>query len=127
MVERAKAGEPGGSLIGTASTGAITGLAVHQTYSASKAALVMILKGIAVEYGRYGIRANAVLPGWTATDMTVMAQGNADFEKNVLSRAALKRWGRIDEFRGIAVYLASEASSFHTGDAIVIDGGFTTG
>ena len=124
MVARAKAGDPGGSLIGTSSVGALQGLPVHQTYSASKAALVMLLKGIAVEYATYGIRANAVLPGWVATELTAHGQTDEAFERDIIqTRVPIKRWGRIDEFRGIAVYLASDASSFHTGDAIVIDGG----
>eukprot|EP01039_Chlorochromonas_danica_P013355 gene13355-15450_t len=70
MVARAKAGDPGGSLMATASLGALQGAARNQAYTATKGALMPMLKGIAVEYARYGIRANAVLPGWIATDMT---------------------------------------------------------
>ena len=127
MVARARAGGPKGSLVGVASSAALTGLAIHQGYSASKAALVMLCKGIAAEYGVDGVRANAVLPGWTATEMTqhARAEENAAFETAILGRMPMHRWGDINEFKGVAVYLASDASSFHTGDALVIDGGYS--
>ena len=125
MVKRAKAGDPGGSVSATASLGALQGAARNQAYTATKGALIPMLKGIAVEYGRYGIRANAILPGWVATDMTASAQGYDKFNEAVIGRVPSKRWGRPDEFGGIAVYLASDASSFHTGDVILIDGGYS--
>ncbi len=124
MVARAKAGDPGGSLIATASLGALQGAARNQAYTATKGALMPMLKGIAVEYARYGIRANAVLPGWVATDMTAYAQGAEKFNQAVISRVPARRWGRPDEFAGVAVYLASDASSFHTGDTLLLDGGY---
>ena len=125
MVARAKAGDPGGSLMATASLGALQGAARNQAYTATKGALMPMLKGIAVEYARYGIRANAVLPGWIATDMTGAAQSNDKFNDAVISRVPMRRWGRPDEFGGVAVYLASDASSFHTGDILLLDGGYS--
>ncbi len=125
MVNRAKAGDPGGSVMATASLGALQGAAKNQAYTATKGALIPMLKGIAVEYARYGIRANAVLPGWVATDMTAAAQGYDKFNENVIGRVPSKRWGRPDEFAGVAVYLASDASSFHTGDVLLLDGGYS--
>lgn len=124
MKARAEAGDPGGSIVGVASMGALFGAARNQDYAASKAAIISVVNGIAVEFARYGVRANAILPGWIATDMTTAAQANEVFTEKVIGRVPMRRWGRPDEFGGIAVYLASDASSFHSGDAIVIDGGY---
>ena len=84
-----------------------------------------MMRGIASELGRDGIRCNAILPGWVESDMTGALFANPRFQDRVLPRVPLRRWGRPEDFSGIAVYLASDASSFHTGDCIVIDGGYT--
>jgi NAD(P)-dependent dehydrogenase (short-subunit alcohol dehydrogenase family) len=124
MVDRAKAGDPGGSLVGVASLAAIEGAARNQAYAATKGGLISMLKAIAVEHARHGIRANAILPGWIATDMTAMAQAAPAFTEKVIPRVPVRRWGTPADFGGIAVYLASDASSFHTGDTLVLDGGY---
>ncbi|WP_084397575.1 SDR family NAD(P)-dependent oxidoreductase [Henriciella aquimarina] len=124
ITERAKNGDPGGSLVGVASLAAIEGAARNQAYAATKGGLISMLKGIAVETARYGIRANAILPGWIATDMTEGAQGQEVFEKKVISRVPARRWGEPKDFGGVAVYLASDASSYHSGDTFVVDGGY---
>lgn len=124
MKARAEAGDPGGSVVAVASMGALWGSPRAQDYSASKAAVIAVTNGIAVEFARYGVRANSVLPGWIETDMTQAAQQNDVFTKNVISRVPYRRWGKPEEFGGIAVYLASDASRFHNGDSIVIDGGY---
>lgn len=125
MVERAEAGDPGGSLLVTSSTSAIHGAPRNQAYAATKAAVQAMIRGLAVEFARYGIRANAVLPGWIRSDMTAAAQGNDKFNEKVITRVPMRRWGEPDDFAGLAVYLASDASRFHTGDSMVIDGGYT--
>jgi NAD(P)-dependent dehydrogenase (short-subunit alcohol dehydrogenase family) len=126
MVERAQHGDTGGSLIGVASLAAIEGAAHNQHYAASKGAVVSAMKSCAVEFGRYGITANSVLPGWIATDMTAAAQSFDVFTKKVISRVPIeRRWGKPEEFGGIAVYLASSAAQFHSGDSFVIDGGYS--
>ena len=84
-----------------------------------------MIRGIAVEYARYGVRANAILPGWIATDMTAGAQQNETFNAKAIGRVPMRRWGEPEDFGGIAVYLASDASRFHTADTFVIDGGYT--
>lgn len=127
MVERAKKGDLGGSLVVTSSVSAYFGMPANQAYPASKAAVISLIKGLAVEYARFNIRANAVLPGWVETDMTKDIKGNDAFNQNILNRVPVARWGKADEFGGIAVYLASDASSFHTGSEIVIDGGYAIG
>lgn len=124
MKARAEAGDAGGSVAVVSSMGAIWGTPRNEDYSASKAAVIALTNGIAVEFARYGVRANAILPGWIETDLTAQAQGSTKFNEQVIGRVPMKRWGRPEEFGGIAVYLASDASSFHTGDSIVIDGGY---
>jgi NAD(P)-dependent dehydrogenase (short-subunit alcohol dehydrogenase family) len=113
----------GGSLVATSSLASVLGMPRGAAYSASKGAVSALVRSIAVEYGRYGIRANAILPGWIETDMTAGILSDERSESQ-LRRTSMRRWGRPDDFGGIAVYLASDASSFHTGDTIVIDGGY---
>jgi NAD(P)-dependent dehydrogenase (short-subunit alcohol dehydrogenase family) len=125
MVARSEAGDPGGSLVAISSTSAIHGAPANQAYAASKGALIPLVRGIAVEYGKHNIRANAILPGWTRSDMTAGLQAWDTFNKKAIGRVPVRRWGEPEDFGGIAVYLASDASSFHTGDAIVVDGGYT--
>ncbi len=125
MVERAKAGDPGGSLVGVASLAAIEGAARNEAYAATKGGVISMIKSIAVEHARFGVRANAILPGWIATDMTEMAQNSPAFAEKVIPRVPARRWGKPDDFGGIAVYLASQASAYHSGDTLVIDGGYS--
>ena len=115
----------GGTLVGTASLAAIHGAARSEHYGATKGAMISMIRGLAVEYARHGIRANAVLPGWIETDMTANATSNEKFRNNVLPRIPLRRWGASADFGGIAVYLMSSASSYHTGDSFLIDGGYS--
>ena len=125
MAERSERGERGGSLLAVSSTSAIHGAPTNQAYAASKGALLSLVRAIAVEYGRHDIRANAVLPGWTRSEMTLPLQQWETFNRKAIGRVPVRRWGEPEDFGGIAVYLASDASRFHTGDAIVIDGGYT--
>jgi NAD(P)-dependent dehydrogenase (short-subunit alcohol dehydrogenase family) len=125
MKARAEAGDAGGSLVGVASLAAIEGAAANQHYAATKGAVVSMIKSVAVEFARYGIRANAVLPGWIATDMTERHQQNDRFVAKVLPRVPIRRWGEPDDFGGMAVYLASDASRYHTGTTNIIDGGYS--
>ena len=124
MVERSKNGDIGGSVVGIASLAGIEGAAKTQPYSASKGGVISMIKGIAVEHARYGIRANTILPGWIATDMTTINQNNQKFTDKVISRVPMRRWGEPKDFSGIAVYLASDASAYHSGDMFVVDGGY---
>ena len=125
MVARAEAGDPGGSLLVTSSTSAIHGAPRNQAYAATKAAVIAMIRGLAVEYARQGIRANAVLPGWIRSDMTAALQKWDRFNEKAIGRVPMGRWGEPEDFAGIAVYLASDTARFHTGDSFVIDGGYT--
>jgi NAD(P)-dependent dehydrogenase (short-subunit alcohol dehydrogenase family) len=124
MRERAAAGDRGGSLVGVASLAAIEGAARNQHYAATKGAVVSMIRGIAVEFARDGVRANAILPGWIATDMTAGAQSSPAFSEKVIPRVPARRWGEPADFGGIAVYLASDASAYHSGDTLIVDGGY---
>ncbi len=100
-------------------------MATGEHYAATKAGVVALVKGLAVEYARYGIRANAILPGWIETDMTRSLIGTEKFAGNVIPRIPQRRWGEPPDFGPIAVYFASDASAYHSGDAVVIDGGYS--
>ena len=114
----------GGKLIGIASIGSIHGMPRQAQYSASKAGLGALVRSLAVELARYGIQANTILPGWIETDMTEGARAWDKLRETVVQRTPARRWGRPEDFEGIAVYLASRASDFHTGDTLRVDGGY---
>jgi NAD(P)-dependent dehydrogenase (short-subunit alcohol dehydrogenase family) len=114
----------GGRLIGTASLAAISGQARGQHYAATKGAMVSMVYAMAVEMARYGVTANVVLPGWIETNMTESTFAWDKFAAAVLPRVPSRRWGQAEDFGGIAVYLMSDASSYHSGDTFVIDGGY---
>ena len=114
----------GGSLVVTASLAAISGAARGEHYAATKGALISMMKSLAVELARYKVRANAILPGWIDTPMTEKALHGEAFNAKVLPRVPMRRWGVGSDFGGIAVYLASDASAYHSGDTFVIDGAY---
>ena len=113
-----------GSLVATSSSSAIFGAPRAEHYAAVKAGLISIVRALAVEYARHGIRSNAVLPGWIESEMTARVMANRKFVDRVLPRAPQRRWGTAADFAGIAVYFACDAGACHTGDAVVIDGGY---
>ena len=130
MMDRNRAGDPGGSLIGSGSLAAIRGVPTLEHYAAAKGALVSMIKSIAVEYGPYGIRANVVLPGQVKTNLGGRESWPEERERQRLERdavaagrAPLRRLGSVADLEGIAAYLMSDAASWHTGDVITIDGG----
>ena len=121
MKRRAEAGEPGGSLVACGSLSMFMGLPGMPHYSGAKGALGAMIRGMAVEFGPYGIRANVIAPGLIA-----VAEGQEQSEhfRRSAEMTPAGRVGRPADFEGIAAYLASDASAFHTGDTIVIDGGY---
>ena len=121
MVDRGR----GGSLVITSSAATRFGFARGEHYAATKAGAEALVRGLAVEYGKEGIRANAVLPGWVETAMTEGLFASQPFRERVLPRIPLRRWGTPADYGAIAVYLASDASAWHTGDVITIDGGYS--
>ncbi|MGY2050882.1 SDR family NAD(P)-dependent oxidoreductase [Methylobacterium sp. JK268] len=125
MAARAEAGDAYGRLIATSSVASLLGAARNEHYGATKGALNAMVRALAVELARYGITANAILPGWIESEMTAGLMSNEKFVANTLPRIPLRRYGRPADFGGIAVYLASEASAYVTGQVTVIDGGYT--
>ena len=123
MVQRAEAGEKGGSLIFCGSLSMFQGLPGKQDYAGSKGALGAMVRGMAVELAKYGIRANTVAPGLTRTNIGGSENPQHDaMYKHFASKIPMGRVGAIEDFEGIAAYLCSDASSWHSGDTIVIDG-----
>ncbi len=114
----------GGKLVGIASIGSIHGMPRQEQYSASKAGLCALVRSLAVELARHRIQANTILPGWIETDMTEGARSWDKLRETVVQRTPARRWGRPEDFEGIAIYLASRASDFHTGDTVRVDGGY---
>jgi NAD(P)-dependent dehydrogenase (short-subunit alcohol dehydrogenase family) len=114
----------GGSLVATSSGTSIFGAPRSEHYAATKAGLGALVRSVAVEHARHGIRANVIVPGWIETPMTTRAVASSKFQEKVLTRIPQRRWGQPADFSGLAVYLASDASSYHTGDTLMIDGGY---
>jgi NAD(P)-dependent dehydrogenase (short-subunit alcohol dehydrogenase family) len=125
MTERAEAGDRFGRLVATSSLASIFGTARNEHYAATKAAINALVRALAVELARQGVTANAILPGWIKSDMTAGLMANDKFVANVMPRIPMRRFGEPSDFGGIAVYLMSKASSYHTADTFVIDGGYT--
>lgn len=116
----------GGSLIFTSTfVGHAVGMPGMAAYAASKAGLVGLVQVIAVEQGALGIRANALLPGGTDTPMGRSVMSSPEAQAHVEGLHALKRLARPEEIAEAALFLASDASSFMTGSAMVVDGGIS--
>jgi NAD(P)-dependent dehydrogenase (short-subunit alcohol dehydrogenase family) len=111
-----------GRLIGIASLGSFLGLYEVAAYTASKAAVAGLTRALAVEWAPHGVTVNAIVPGVFETDMnrTLLASPRG---QEFLMRTPMRRFGRVEELVGAAVYLASDASSFVTGQLLVVDGG----
>jgi len=122
MVKRAEAGDPGGSLVFCGSLSIFKGLPGKIPYAASKAAMDATIRCLATEFGKYGIRANTIAPGYIKTGMTGEGELN-QIDKYFASKTPIPRPGYPADFEGIAAYLCSDASAFHTGDTIIVDGG----
>jgi NAD(P)-dependent dehydrogenase (short-subunit alcohol dehydrogenase family) len=114
----------GGSLVAVSSAAAYYGYPRHLPYTAAKAAVPGVVRTLAVELAPHGIRANTLLPGWFDTEMIGEVTSSSAASEAVLRRIPMRRWGEPADLGGIAVYLASDASRYHTGDELRIDGGY---
>jgi NAD(P)-dependent dehydrogenase (short-subunit alcohol dehydrogenase family) len=115
-----------GSVINVASVAGVSSAPTLAPYGASKAGLVSLSKTLAVEWGGRGVRVNALCPGWTATELNRNLWGDPEAGPARVAGVPLRRWGRAEEMAGPAVFLASDASSYMTGQVLVVDGGQTT-
>ena len=118
-----------GSIVNIASVEGIEGTEGGSAYNASKGAVVLLTKNMAIDYGRLGIRVNCICPGFIDTPMfrTVILGGMGDIAEKYRERHQLGRFGRPEEIASAALFLASDDASFVTGHALVVDGGYTTG
>ena len=125
MIARAHNGDRFGRLVATSSLAAVFGTARNEHYAATKAAINALVRALAVEHARFGITVNAILPGWIKSEMTAPLMADQKFVGNVMPRIPLRRFGEPADFGGVAVYLMSTASSYHTADCLTIDGGYS--
>jgi len=113
-----------GKIINIASLRVFQGGTNVVSYSASKGAVASITKSLANEFAEFGIRVNAIAPGYIATNLNKPYQEDPEINHSIISRTPLGRWGKPEDLQGPIVFLASEASDFITGEIVVIDGGW---
>ena len=127
MVLPQMAARGGGSIIVISSIGGLRGTALLGAYAVSKAADMQLTRNIAVEWGPKNIRANCIAPGLVRTDFARALWENPEIYRKRTKDTPLQRIGEPDEIAGAAIFLASRAGSFTTGQTLVIDGGTTAG
>lgn len=121
LVERGE----GGSIVIISSTSAVHGAGGNAAYGTSKTAVLGLMRALAVEMARHQVRVNALTPGWTVTDLATLPYDNPDFREITTRRTPVRRWADPDEMGAAAVYLADPSHTFHTGDTVTVDGGYT--
>ena len=121
MIERGS-----GKIINVASVQSLLARQTIAPYSASKGGLAQLTKGMAADLARYNIQVNAISPGYFATEMNKALVEDEAFNSWVINRTPAQRWGKFEELVGTLVYLASDASSFVSGQNIFVDGGMTS-
>lgn len=117
--------ECGGSIINVTSINSLVGFPDNPGYVAAKGGLRMLTKALAVDLGPSGIRVNALAPGYIHTDMTAASFADPERHAQRARHTCLGRWGEVDDLIGAAIFLASDASRYMTGQDLVIDGGWT--
>ena len=114
-----------GSVINVASVAGIGASPFLAPYGAAKAGVISLTRTLASEWGRTGIRVNALCPGWTATELNRALWDTEDGGQATIANVPMGRWGKAEEMAGPAVFLASDASSFMTGQVLIVDGGLS--
>lgn len=114
-----------GSIINVSSVAGVRSAPFMSHYGAAKAAVISLTASLAVEVAARGVRVNALVPGWIDTDLTDFLRSDENIEQNLLKDVPMGRWGRADEIAQAALFLASDASSFITGQLLIADGGLT--
>lgn len=115
----------GGALVATSSLSAFHGAPTMEHYAASKAGVVAMVRGLAVELGRHRIRANVLVPGWFDTELTSAVKANEAIHDQIVRRIPLRRWGDPSEIGPVAVFLADKTLTYHTGATMFLDGGYS--
>jgi NAD(P)-dependent dehydrogenase (short-subunit alcohol dehydrogenase family) len=113
-----------GSIVNTSSLIAVFGGVTVPSYAATKGGLTQLTKSMCNDLAKYGIRVNAIGPGWVKTEMTEALQNDSGRNQAISARIPLGRWADPKDLAGLAVFLASEASAYITGQVIFIDGGY---
>ena len=113
-----------GRIINIASLASFVALYEVAAYSASKAAVASLTKSLAVEWAAHGVNINAIAPGVFRTSLNQTLLDQTERGREFLLRTPMKRFGQVEELAGAAVFLASDAASFITGEVLVVDGGF---
>lgn len=114
-----------GRVINIGSMLSVVGMAERTPYATSKGALLQLTRVLALEWAPYGVTVNTMLPGPFATEMNLPILANPAVYQSFIARIPLGRWGELEEIQGLALFLASEASSFVTGASVAVDGGYT--
>ncbi len=115
----------GGSLVAVSSTSAIHGAAGNEAYGTAKTGLNGLVRALAVGLARYGIRVNSLLPGWTITELASGGYENEVFRTATVKRTPVRRWAEPEEFREVGAFLADPSQTYHTGQEVCVDGGYT--
>ncbi len=115
----------GGSLVAVSSTSAIHGAAGNEAYGAAKTAVTGLVRALAVSLARFQIRVNCLLPGWTVTELASPAFENEYFREVTTKRTPVRRWADPREFKEVGAFLADPSQTFHTGQQVCVDGGYT--
>jgi len=123
LVAKGMAGRKRGKIINIGSMFSYFGSGIAPSYAAAKGAIVQLTKSMAIELAAYNIQVNAIAPGWIETDMTAPLRGTP-YGDEILMRTPAGRWGKPEEIGGTAVFLASPASDFVTGETVRVDGGY---
>jgi 2-deoxy-D-gluconate 3-dehydrogenase len=113
-----------GSIVNTSSLIAVFGGINVPAYAATKGGITQLTKAMCNDLGKHGIRVNAIGPGWVKTDMTQALRENKERYEAISNRIPLGRWAQPEDLAGLAVFLASEASEYITGQVLFIDGGY---
>ncbi len=114
-----------GAIVNVSSVAGLRGAPTMSHYGAAKAAVLSLTQSVAVEVAWAGVRVNSLVPGWIETDLTGFLRDNDDAERATLGRVPMARWGTVEEIAAPAVFLASDASAFMTGQTLVVDGGLS--
>jgi gluconate 5-dehydrogenase len=121
MIPRAR-----GKIVNTCSVGSEIARATIAPYTTSKGAVKMLTKAMCVDWAKHGLQVNGIGPGYFKTELNRSLFENPDFDAWVRQRTPAGRWGELDELKGVAVFLASDAASYINGHVVYVDGGLVS-